>query len=59
MNPQLGQRLFSIPDPNAIGLTANETVDAMYSLTADPEQEALMMETLAHLGIQGKAGTAA
>lgn len=44
MNPQLGQRLFSIPDPNAVGLTANETVDAMYSLTADPEQEALMME---------------
>lgn len=46
MNPQLGQRLFSTPDPLAVGLTVNETIDAIYSLTSDPEQEALMMESV-------------
>ncbi|WP_232613653.1 hypothetical protein [Photobacterium carnosum] len=46
MNPQLGQRLFSGPDPLAVGLTVDETIDAIYSLTSDPEQEALMMESV-------------
>lgn len=44
MNPQLGQRLFSTPDPLAIGLTASQTAEAMYQLSADPELEALMLE---------------
>lgn len=44
MNPLKGQRLVAFPDPLAKGFSTDELQNAMYELTADPEQEALMLE---------------
>ncbi|CCO46646.1 DarA [Vibrio nigripulchritudo SOn1] len=44
MNPDQGLRVFAMPDPLAKGFTGSQLKEAMYQLTADPEQEALMFE---------------
>ncbi|HDY8182601.1 TPA: hypothetical protein RQL23_003989 [Vibrio vulnificus] len=44
MNPIHGLKVFSMPDPLAKGFTRSQIKEAMYQLTADPEQEALLFE---------------
>lgn len=44
MNPVKGLKVFAMPDPLAKGFTRSQIKEAMYQLTADPEQEALMFE---------------
>ncbi|EII3125321.1 hypothetical protein [Vibrio parahaemolyticus] len=44
MNPAKGLKVFAMPDPLAKGFTRSQVSEAMYQLTADPEQAALMME---------------
>lgn len=44
MNPVNGLKVYAMPDPLAKGFTRSQIKEAMYQLTADPEQEALMLE---------------
>ncbi|HFQ5182123.1 TPA: hypothetical protein ACGUW2_004119 [Vibrio vulnificus] len=44
MNPANGLKIYAMPDPLAKGFTRSQIKEAMYQLTADPEQEALMLE---------------
>lgn len=44
MNPVNGLKVYAMPDPLAKGFTRSQIKEAMYQLTADPEQEALILE---------------